>query len=130
MHVHDQVVTTASMIAELPHGAGRDAPLRVWVAAGSPCVSVYVPCFPRAALGPPPFVPRELSGEELWHAADQLRRRVEADPGALHAVRAALDPVEDELWAEADEVADQPGRWAPTGATWGPRALHAMRTAL
>ncbi len=130
MHVRDQVVTTASMIAELPQGAGRDAPLRAWVAAGSPCVSVYVPCFPPTAIGPPPFVPFELSGGELWHAADQLRRRVEADPGALHAVRAALDPVEDELWAEADEVADQPGRWASTGATWGPRALHTMRAAL
>ena len=130
MHVRDLAVTAASMIAELPPGAGRDAPLRAWLAAGSPCVSVYVPCFPRAAAGPSPFVPVELSGEELWHAADRLRRRVEADPVALHAVRAALDPVEDELWAEADEVADEPGRWAATGATWGPRALHAMRTAL
>ena len=83
MHVRDRVVTAASMIAELPPGAGRDAPLRAWVAAGSPCVSVYVPCFPRAAAGPSPFVPLELSGEELWHAADRLRRRVEADPGAL-----------------------------------------------
>jgi dipeptidase len=130
MHVRDVVVTTASMIAELPHEAGRGAPLRAWVAAGSPCVSIYVPSFPRAAAGPPPFVPLELSGEELWHAADRLRRRVETDPSALAGVRAALDPVEDELWAEADEVADQPRRWAPTGAAWGARALHAMRTAL
>jgi secernin len=130
MHVRDRVVTSASMIAELPHGAGRDAPLRAWVAAGSPCVSIYVPCFPRAASGPTPFVPHELSGEEMWHAADRLRRSVEADPGALDEVRATLDPVEDELWSEADEVADHPGRWASTGATWGTRALDAMRTAL
>ncbi len=130
MHVRDLVVTAASMIAELPHGAGRDAPLRAWVAAGSPCVSVYVPCFPRTAAGPPPFVPLELSGEEVWHAADRLRRRVEVDPAALDEVRAALDPVEDELWSEADEVADRPGRWAPTGASWGMRALDAMRNAL
>ena len=41
-----------------------------------------------------------------------------------------LEPVEDELWSEADEVADRPGRWAPTGASWGIRALDAMRTAL
>ncbi len=66
----------------------------------------------------------------MWHAADRLRRRVEADPGALDEVRAALDPVEDELWSEADEVADHPGRWAPTGATWGTRALDAIRSAL
>jgi secernin len=130
MHLHDLVVTTSSMIALLPRRADREAPLRAWVAAGSPCVSVYVPCFPRAASGPPPYVPLDLSQEELWNAADRLRRRVEADPGALVEVRAALDPVEDELWAEADDVADQPSRWAPTGATWGARALHAMHTAL
>jgi hypothetical protein len=130
MHVRDLAVTTSSMIARLPHRAGRDASLRAWVAAGSPCVSVYVPCFPRAASGPPPYVPLELSGDELWNAADRLRRRVEADPGALLEVRRVLDPVEDELWAEADEVADHPSRWAPTGAAWGARALHAMRTAL
>jgi secernin len=130
MHVRDLVVTTASMIAELPRRSDPEAPLRAWVAAGSPCVSIYVPCFPRAAAGPPPFVPLELSGQELSLAADRLRRRVEADPGAMAEVRAALDPVEDELWAEADDVADQPSRWAPTGANWGARALDAMRTAL
>jgi secernin len=130
MHVHDLVVTTSSMIAQLPPGAGRDSPLRAWVAPGSPCVSIYVPCFPRAQSGPPPYVPFELSQEELWHAADRLRRRVETDAGALAQVRAALDPVEDELWAEAEQVADQPSRWAPTGASWGARALDAMRTAL
>jgi secernin len=130
MHVRDLVVTTSSMIAQLPGRGGPDAPLRVWIAAGSPCVSIYVPCFPRSASGPPPYVPFELSQEELSNAADRLRRRVEADPGALVDVRAALDPVEDELWAEADEVADQPSRWVPTGAAWGARALHAMRAAL
>jgi hypothetical protein len=110
MHVRDRSVTAASMIAELPPQLPDGAPLRVFVASGSPCVSIYVPAFPRTAAGPPPFVPLELSGEELWLAADALRLLVEADPDALAVVRETLTPIEDELWAEADDVLEQPGR--------------------
>jgi len=123
-------VTAASMIGELVPGLADGAALRVYVAAGSPCVSIYVPAFPRAAAGPPPFVPVELSGQELWHAADALRQLVEADPHALPAIREALKPVEDELWAEADAVLEHPSRWAEVGASWGGRALHAMRSSI
>ncbi len=130
MHVRGLSVTAASMIAELPAGIAEGEPLRVFVAAGSPCSSIYVPAFPRTASGPPPFVPVELSGEELWHAADAVRQLVETDPTALPAVRATLQPTEDELWAEADEVLASPGRWAATGAAWGSRALHALRTCI
>lgn len=126
MHVRDRYVTAASMIAVLPEAVADGAPLRAWVAAGSPCASIYVPAFPRSVAGPPPFVPFELSSEELWQAADAVRRYVEADPDALAGVRAALDPVEDELWAEADDVLEHPGRWAGAGAGWGARALHAL----
>jgi hypothetical protein len=118
------------MIAELPDAVDDGAPLRVWVAAGSPCASVYVPAFPRSVAGPAPFVPFELSSEELWQAADAVRRHVEEDPDALAEVRAALDPVEDELWAEADDVLERPGRWAQAGAAWGVRALDALRACI
>jgi dipeptidase len=128
MHVRGYCVTAASMIAELPHGIADGVPLRVYVAPGSPCASIYVPAFPRTAAGPAPFVPVELSGEEMWRAADALRTKVEADAGALEEVRAALQPVEDELWAEADEVYEHPGQWASVGATWGHRALHALHS--
>ena len=128
MHVRGLSVTAASMIAELPRGIEDGAPLRVYVAAGSPCASIYVPAFPRTVAGPPPFVPLELSSEEMWHAADTLRQRVEADPDALAEVRAVLQPVEDELWADADDVFAQPSRWASAGASWGSRALHALRS--
>jgi len=128
MHVRGLCVTAASMIAELPPGVEDGAPMRVYVALGSPCTSIYVPAFPRTVAGPPPFVPLELSGEELWHAADTLRQRVEADPDALAAVRAVLQPVEDELWADADDVLADPARWASAGASWGSRALHALRS--
>ncbi len=125
--MHGRSVTAASMIAELVPGLGEGAPLRVYVAAGSPCASIYVPAFPRAAGGPPPFVPVELSTDELWLAADALRQRVEADPDALVAVRQTLGPVDDELWAEADDVLGYPARWAEVGASWGARALDALR---
>ena len=130
MHVRGLCVTTASMIAELPSGIDDGAPIRVFVAAGSPCVSIYVPAFPRTVAGPPPFVPVELTGEELWHATDALRRRVEVDPAALEGVREVLGPVEYELWADAADVLEQPARWAIVGATWGSRALHALRACI
>jgi len=130
MHVRDVVVTTASMIAELPPDVAEGAPLRVYVAPGSPCASLYVPAFPRTAAGPPPFVPVELSGEELWHAAAALRQWVEADPDALPVVRETLTPVEDELWAEAEDVLEEPSRWAEVGGSWGSRALHALRSCI
>jgi secernin len=130
MHVGGVVVTTASMIAELSPDLADGAPLRVFVAAGSPCVSVYVPAFPRTAAGPPPFVPVELSGEELWHAAAALRQLVEAEPGALPLIRETLKPVEDELWAEAEDVLEEPSRWAVVGESWGSRALGALRSCI
>ena len=130
MHVRGLSVTAASMIAELPAALADGEPLRAYVAAGSPCASIYVPAFPRTSAGPPPFVPLELSGEDLWHAADALRQLVEADPAVLPAVRAILTPVEDELWAEADDLVERPGRWADVGASWGSRALHALRSCI
>jgi hypothetical protein len=130
MHVRGWCVTAASMIAELPSAIADGAPVRLFVAAGSPCVSIYLPAFPRTIAGPPPFVPVELSSEELWHAADALRRRVEDDPAALEGIREVLDPVEDELWADAADVLEQPARWASAGAAWGSRALHALRACI
>jgi secernin len=130
MHVRELSVTAASMIAELPSELADGAPLRVYVALGSPCASIYVPAFPRTATGPPPFVPFELSSEDLWHAADALRQLVEADPAALPTLRDTLQPVEDELWAEADDVLEDPARWAEVGGTWGSRALHALRSSI
>jgi hypothetical protein len=130
MHVREVSVTAASMIAELPDAVDDGAPLRVYVAAGSPCASVYIPALPRSAKGPPPFVPMELSSEELWRAADTLRQRVESDPNILVAVRAVLQPVEDELWYESDEVLEHPERWASTAGSWGARALHALTSCI
>jgi dipeptidase len=130
MHVRGLSVTAASMIAELPAAIAEGAPLRVYVAPGSPCASIYVPAFPHTAAGPPPCIPLELSGEDLWHAADAVRQLVEDDPAALTGVREVLQPVEDELWAEADDVLEDPGRWDDAGSTWGGRALEALRSCI
>jgi hypothetical protein len=130
MHVRDLSVTAASFITVLPADLTSGAPLRAFVALGSPCVSIYLPAFPRTYGGPPPFVPFELSSEELWRAADTLRQMVEAEPDSLHAIRERLAPVEDELWSEADDVAESPGRWSEVGATWGPRSLQALQSCI
>lgn len=94
MHLRDYQATTASMVAELP--ADPDAPLRAWVALGSPCAGVYIPAFPP--LGVPP----QLAHPETWLRFAALRDRVESDPGALEPVRAQLAGVEAELWERAD----------------------------
>lgn len=97
MHVGDYQTTTASMIADLSDDA--DAPLRAWVALGSPCASVYVPVFPP--LGVPP----ELGEDATWQRFRDLRERAEASPDALAEIRVVLAPVEAELWSEADAAA-------------------------
>jgi secernin len=126
MHAPDLSVTTASLIAVLPTDIGEGAPVRTYVALGSPCASIFIPAFPRTAHGPPPFIPFELSSEALWRAADAVRRRVDAEPNAIAAVRARLAPVEDALWAEADEVGERPDRRSEIGRDWGRRALDAL----
>jgi secernin len=128
MHRPGRSVTAASLIAVLPTDLAAGAPLRAFVALGSPCVSIYVPAFVRTAAGPPPFVPRELSSEVMWRAADALRQRVEADPAAIGEIREVLDPVEEELWFEAGDIADVPDRWADVAGSWGGRALAALQS--
>jgi hypothetical protein len=83
--------TTASMIAELRD----DAPLRAWIALGNPCASVYVPAFP-------PTIAPELADPATWTRFAQLRERAEGAAEDAANVRAALAPVESDLWAEAD----------------------------
>jgi len=102
MHARGVRNTTSSMIADLPTDAER--PLRAWVAPGSPCVSVFVPVFPPLA------VPAALGDASVWHKFAVLRDRVEADAGVLPEIRAEFDPVEAELWSEADDVAMSPER--------------------
>ena len=115
MHIRDYQATTASMVTELVEDPA--VPNRAWVALGSPCASVYVPVFP-------PFgVPAGLAREDSWHRFAALRNRVETDGEALGEIRAALGPVESELWAHADAAAAT-GRVAPVeeylAAAWAP----------
>jgi hypothetical protein len=128
MHLPGRSVTAASLIAVLPTDLAAGAPLRAYVALGSPCVSIYVPAFVRTAAGPPPFVPKELSSESMWRAVDALRQRVEADPTAIGPIRQVLDPVEEELWFEAGEIVETPDRWPDVAASWGGRALAALQS--
>ena len=103
-HVTGFESTTSSMIAELP--ADPEAPLRAWVALGSPCASIYVPVFP------PHAVPGALGDPAVWGRFAALRDRVWHAADALAEVRAAFAPLEAELWAEADNVAPDRGKHA------------------
>ena len=128
MHVPQRSVTAASFIAVLPPDLADGAPLRTYVALGSPCVSIYVPAFPKTVAGRTPFVPFEISTEAMWRAADAVRQRVDADPESIGPIRSVLDPVEAELWAEADEVVERPQDWSRLATSWGGRALSALQS--
>jgi len=109
MHVRDYQATNASMVIELP--ADASAPVRAWVALGSPCASVYVPVFPPAG------VPSELGDPDTWARFARLRERVERNADELGEIRGVLAPIEAELWAEADDASTDPGRRDRLGMT-------------
>lgn len=109
MHVRDYQCTTASMVADLP--LDRATPPRVWASLGTPCTGAFLPVGvltegDGAAVGA--IVPSVLGDVESWHAFARLGRRVEqqGEVGreALLAIRATLDPVEADAWAEGDEL--------------------------
>ena len=115
------------MIAELPAALAEGTPLRAWVTPGSPCASVYIPAS-RAAVSPARPLARSSSRAELWRAADAVRRRVEeAGEPLVGGPRHAVDPVREQLWAEADTIAqaDQIGR--PGGCLGRPDAGRTAR---
>jgi secernin len=122
MHVRGYQATTASMVAELP--GDPEAPLRAWVALGSPCASIFVPVFPGR------LVPGELADPATWTLFATLRDAVERDGSALEAVRGVLDPIERELWEESDAVAADPERAHRYATTAGRRVVHAAKEAL
>lgn len=95
MHVRGYQATAGSMIASLP--ADPAEPIRLWVALGAPCASVYVPV---AGIDD---VPSLLGDAEVWGRFDRLRQRAESDPDALTAIRSVLDPIERELWDGVDQ---------------------------
>jgi secernin len=92
MHVGELQATTAAIVVDLR----ADAPPRAWACLGSPCAGVFIPFFP-------PVVPTALSDPAQWQRFARLRERVESRPDALGDVRRVLAPVENDLWAEADE---------------------------
>lgn len=119
MHLRGYQTTAASMLCELP--ADSDAPARAWVAVGSPCVSVYVPAFPPATVA------RELADSGTWKLVDSLRLEVERRPERLPEIRAVLDPLETELWEEADAASESPEWQAALMDEAGRRTLDALR---
>lgn len=119
MHIPDFQATTASMVAELPRDGG---PARIWACLGSPCVGVFVPCIV-------PVVPEFLADPVQWARTAVLRDRVDADHGELAAIRSVLDPLELELWEEADTLDhESPDAWRDFGARCGVRLDAALES--
>jgi hypothetical protein len=116
-HIPGIQATTASMVCALPPGG---EPARVWACLGSPCCGLYLPLRAGAV---PPF----LSDPAQWHRTTRLRDRVDIDGDALAEIRAVLDPVEAELWAEADTLAEAGhDAWAAFADAAGARAAEAL----
>ncbi len=106
MHVRGLQATTAAMVACLrsPEDGG---PL-IWAALGSPCASIFVPV--RIASGTA-GVPEVLGDEGTWDVARQLREIVEAEPDSISAIREVLDPLEREIWEEAEDASESDAAW-------------------
>jgi hypothetical protein len=125
MHVRGFQATTSSMVAELAEDPER--PARLWAAPASPCASVFVPFVvpPPAHEGPAPLPP-VLCDEDVAARFSALRQAVEDAPGVLERVRTGLDPVEAELWAEADGLGDDMSGWERFADSASRRTVSAL----
>ncbi len=98
MHVRDYQCTTASMVAELVASPPPErACTRLWIALGSPCVSVYVPVVHSS-------VAEVLQQANTWHRFERLRISAEESHDAAIEIRSVWAPIESALWAQADTL--------------------------
>lgn len=117
MHIPGYQATTASLVCSLPADRGS---IRAWACLGSPCCGVYVPF-----VVPDP--PAALRDRVVVGRFAALRDRVETDHDQLTGVRRILDPLEAELWDEADSLADaSPDQWAAFGRRCGSQLNEAL----
>ncbi len=117
MHIPGYQATTASMVCFLPSDGG---PVRFWACVGSPCCGVYVPFVASS-------VPTVLSDLRLVESFAALRDMVEVILETLVDVREALDPLEAEMWEEADsKMDDSSNTWAGFGDQCGRRLEDAL----
>jgi len=123
MHVRGVICTTSSMIVELPRATAD--PARAWVATGTPCVSIFVPVLVAGGDGWS-VVPLVLAEPALWGDVERLRARVEADPDAIGPIRAMLDPIEAQVWDEADALGADLRAWTRASEAWGDRVAEAI----
>jgi hypothetical protein len=98
------------------------------VALGSPCTSVYFPVpVPDAISGDRLLPLPPLVGDPVvWHRFAALRHAVGSDPVALAMVGEVFSPLEEALWAEADELGTEPGPWASFGQAAGQKVRAAL----
>ncbi len=125
MHVRGFQATTSSMVADLPEDL--ESPARAWAALGSPCASVYLPLVvpPPSHTDPAPLA-WVLSDESIARRFSALRVAVEGTPGTLERVRTWLDPLEADLWAEAEGVGADMSAWETFVASAAVRTVAAL----
>lgn len=104
MHADPVGTTTASMVARLP--ADDHDLLRCWTSLGSPCVGIFLPCYPIARL--PARLSRGSAAPDSaspWWGFKHLLTLVERDFDRYGArVRAHWDSLEERLQEEAEAV--------------------------
>lgn len=105
MHADPVGTTTASMVARLPPDDEIDL-LRCWTSLGSPCVGIFLPCYPIARL--PARLSRGGAGpdpESPWWGFKQVLTLVERDFDRYGSrVRTHWDALEERLLGEAEAV--------------------------
>ena len=103
MHLGRHQATTASMVVDLPVDPG--APVRVWAALGSPCVSVFMPCLA------PNIAPPAMARTETWARFARLARATERDNDKWVVVTDRLRATEASLWEEAAGLGYDSAAW-------------------
>lgn len=98
--------TAASMVAELPAPGEPDAPYRLWLSLGSPCLSSFVPFWADSALMEDWQQPGS-NAPDAWWRWEEMQRLIEQDYGRLApAPRAMLGAVEADTLAAVRAAGD------------------------
>ena len=107
MHTSSQFPseTASGLVAEL---RGGEAPLQatVWHAFGSPCLSVFRPCY-LGGVGLPPELDQgsgKYDSGSPWWAFERLHRRVDANPTLAPVLRSAWQALEGRWLREAPNL--------------------------
>jgi secernin len=109
--------TAAAMVCHLRPDRHRELAVTCWTAFGSPCLSIFRPVYPvlvglpeAAQRGGGPYDP-----ESPWWAFERLQRIIAQAPALAPAAREALQGLEAQFRAEADDAEAEAERYLIRG---------------